>query len=73
MSKRKKIPEFKTEAGERKFWGTHDSIDYIDWSKARRVRFPNLKPSARSVMGRLSASFLRAGASFFISTPNRFS
>ena len=38
------VPAFKTEAEERKFWETHDSTDYIDWSKAERVR-PNLKPS----------------------------
>ena len=45
MSKLKPIPSFKTEAEKRKFWETHDSTDYIDWSKAERVRFPNLKPS----------------------------
>ena len=43
MGKVKSIPAFKTEAEERKFWETHDSTDYIDWSKAER--FPNLKPS----------------------------
>jgi CopG antitoxin of type II toxin-antitoxin system len=45
MSKPRSIPTFRTEAEERKFWKTHDSTDYIDWSKAERVRFPNLKPS----------------------------
>ena len=45
MSKLKSIPAFRTEADERKFWETQDSINYIDWSKAERVRFPNLKPS----------------------------
>lgn len=39
----KKIPRFKTEDEEREFWATHDSTDYFDWSKARLVRFPNLK------------------------------
>jgi CopG antitoxin of type II toxin-antitoxin system len=48
MKKLKPIPTFKTEAQERKFWETHDSTDYIDWSKAERVRFPNLKPSTIS-------------------------
>ena len=46
MSKLKRIPAFKTEAEERKFWETHDSTDYIDWSKAERVRFRNLKRNA---------------------------
>ena len=42
MSKLNSIPAFKSEAEERKFWETHDSTDYIDWSKAERARFPNL-------------------------------
>jgi hypothetical protein len=45
MKKLKPIPTFKTEADERSFWETHDAADYLDWSKAERVRFPNLKPS----------------------------
>ncbi len=45
MKKPRPAPTFKTEADERKFWETHDSTDYIDWSKAERVRFPSLKPS----------------------------
>ena len=44
MSKKlKPIPYFETEAEERHFWETHDSMDYVDWSKARRAQFPNLK------------------------------
>ena len=44
MSKKlKPVPFFETEAEERHFWETHDSVDYVDWSKARRVQFPNLK------------------------------
>ncbi|MBI4064811.1 BrnA antitoxin family protein [Candidatus Gottesmanbacteria bacterium] len=43
MKKFKPIPRFKTEDEERKFWATHDSTEYIDWSKAQRVSFPNLK------------------------------
>lgn len=45
MSKLKPIPAFKSETEERTFWETHDSADYVDLSKAKRVRFPNLKPS----------------------------
>jgi len=37
MKKRNFRPKFKTEAEERKFWETHDSADYIDWSKAERA------------------------------------
>lgn len=45
MSQKKKffkIPYFKTEDKEREFWNTHDSTEYVDWSKAERVSFPNL-------------------------------
>lgn len=58
MSKLKPIPTFKSEAEERKFWETHDSTDYVDWSTARRVRFPNLKPSTTAISLRLPISLL---------------
>jgi predicted DNA binding CopG/RHH family protein len=58
MSKLKPIPAFKNEAEERKFWETHDSTDYVDWSKAQRVRFPNLKPSTTAISLRLPVSLL---------------
>jgi hypothetical protein len=41
----KEPPSFASEAEERAFWETHDSTDYLDWSQAQRVRFPNLRPS----------------------------
>jgi predicted DNA binding CopG/RHH family protein len=54
MPKRlKKIPKFKTEAEEAKFWNTHDSTDYIDWLKASRGIFPNLKPSSQPISLRM--------------------
>ena len=56
--KLKPIPRFRTEAEERKFWETHDSTDYVDWSKAKRVRLPNLKPSTTSISLRLSVTLL---------------
>jgi len=37
--------EFKNEAEERAFWGTHDSSKFIDWSEARQEKFTNLQPS----------------------------
>ena len=54
----KPIPEFISEAEEREFWKTHDSTDYLDWSKAMRVRFPNLKLSTQSISIRLPVSLL---------------
>jgi predicted DNA binding CopG/RHH family protein len=53
MKKLKKIPTFKNEDKERDFWAIHDSTDYIDWSKAERAIFPNLKPSTESISLRL--------------------
>jgi predicted DNA binding CopG/RHH family protein len=59
MSKQlKKIPRFKTEDEERDFWATHDTTDYIDWSKAVKMSFPNLKPSTKSISLRLPISML---------------
>ena len=58
MSKLKKIPEFKSEAAERKFWETHDSTDYVDWSRAKTSRLPGLRPSTQSISLRLPASLL---------------
>ncbi len=49
----KKIPVFKDEDQEAKFWNTHDSTEYLDWSKFKRVRFPNLKPSSTPISIRL--------------------
>lgn len=54
----KKIPSFKTEAEEQAFWATHDSTEYVDWSKAKRVVFPNLKPSTKTISLRLPQAML---------------
>ena len=54
----KPIPKFKTEAEERRFWEKLDSTQYVDWSKAKPARFPNLKPSTQSISLRLPTSLL---------------
>jgi predicted DNA binding CopG/RHH family protein len=59
MSKKlKPVPRFRSEAEERAFWETHDSTDYVDWSKAERVSFPNLKLSTQSISLRLPQGLL---------------
>lgn len=58
MSKLKKIPNFKTEEEERKFWAIHDSADYLDWSKAQRAVFPNLKTTTKTISIRLPENLL---------------
>ena len=55
---KKRIPRFRSEDQEREFWATHDSVDYVDWSKARRVRFPKLRPSIKTISLRLPESML---------------
>jgi len=46
------------EKEEREFWSTHDSTEYIDWKKAKRVTFSNLKPSVKKISLRLPESML---------------
>ena len=58
MKKLKKIPNFKNEDEERKFWAKADSSEYFDWSKAEKVIFPNLKPSTESISLRLPSYLL---------------
>jgi predicted DNA binding CopG/RHH family protein len=53
MAAKTKVPKFRTEAQERRFWEARDSTELFDWSKAKRVRFPNLKPSTQSISLRL--------------------
>ena len=54
----KKIPAFKTEAEEQEFWATHDSTEYVDWSKGKRAVFPDLKPSTKTISLRLPQTML---------------
>ncbi|MBI4720720.1 MAG: BrnA antitoxin family protein [Chitinivibrionia bacterium] len=49
----KKIPKFKSEDKEREFWAKEGSSEYVDWSRARRVILPNLKPSLKTISLRL--------------------
>ena len=58
MRNLKPIQKFKSEKEERKFWMTHDSTQYVDWSKARKAVFPNLKPTYKSISLRLPAYML---------------
>ena len=55
---RKKLPKFKSEAEEKKFWEQHDSADYLDWSSAKKVKFSALKPSTKTISLRLPESML---------------
>lgn len=52
-NKQKRIPKFRTEKQEREFWESHESTDYVDWSKAEFVTFPELRPSHQAISLRL--------------------
>lgn len=54
----KPIPTFVNEAEERKFWETHDSSDYMDWAKAKKITLPNLKPTTKTISLRLPQHLL---------------
>ena len=58
MKAQKKIPTFSDEDAEREFWSKEDSTEYIDWSKARHVTLPNLRPSLRTISLRLPESMI---------------
>lgn len=61
MKKLKTIPKFKNEDEEDEFWSTHDTTEYIDWSKAIiNPSFPNLKLSTRSITIRVPESLLNS-------------
>lgn len=55
---KKAVPAFKGEAEEREFWETHESTEYVDWSRAEPVRLPNLKPSTQTISLRLPLGLL---------------
>ncbi|MEA3330893.1 MAG: BrnA antitoxin family protein [Campylobacterota bacterium] len=53
MKKLKEIPTFKNESEESTFWDTHDSAEYFDLDRAKKVRFTNLKKTTKSISLRL--------------------
>ena len=54
----KKIPKFSSAAEERSFWRSADSTEYVDWKKAQRRVFTNLKPSLKTISLRLPESMI---------------
>ena len=57
-TKKKPVPEFRSEDEEREFWADHDSTEFIDWRSAAPVKFPNLKPTLRTISLRLPVSMI---------------
>jgi predicted DNA binding CopG/RHH family protein len=55
---KKQIPKFRSEEDERTFWARNDSTDFIDWQSGQTRKFPNLKPSLRTISLRLPVSMI---------------
>ena len=53
MKKPLKIPKFKNEDEERKFWWDLDLSEYFETSDFERVSFPNLKPTTKPISIRI--------------------
>src|SRR5687768_7242258 len=66
MPKPRKMPSepppgrrrFASEAEERACWQEADTVGLVDWSRAERVRLPNLKPSTATISLRLPEGML---------------
>lgn len=53
MKKKLKVPKFKNEDEERKFWYKLDLSEYFKPSDFEEVSFPNLKPTSRPISIRI--------------------
>jgi predicted DNA binding CopG/RHH family protein len=55
---KRKIPHFRSEDEERRFWATADSTRYVDWQRAKRAVLPRLTPSLKTISLRLPGLLL---------------
>jgi predicted DNA binding CopG/RHH family protein len=55
---KKKLPEFKNEDDERKFWATADSTKFVDWQSGKRRKLVQLKPALKTISLRLPVSMI---------------
>ncbi len=55
---KKKLPKFRSEEDERRFWATADSTEYVDWPSGKRQKLVKLKPSLRTISLRLPVSMI---------------
>lgn len=55
---KKRVPRQRSEERERAFWARADAVDYVDWRQAKRVAFPHLRPSTRTISLRLPEALL---------------
>lgn len=60
-SARKPLPVFRSEREEHEFWQTHDSTDYVDYSKANRTTIefdPSVEEPVKLISIRLPRDML---------------
>lgn len=60
MKPKKQVPRFRTEEEERAFWSKHESTEYVDYDRGKRVVFPNLKASTQTISLRVPEPLLDA-------------
>ena len=58
MKKQLKLPKFKNEDEERKFWAKINLADYFNSTDFEQASFPNLKPTTRSISIRIPVYIL---------------
>ena len=58
MNKKVKIPKFKSEEQERKFWYKLNLVDYYKPADFDAASFPNLKPTSRPISLRIPSYIL---------------
>ena len=58
MKKPLKVPKFKNEDAERKFWDRINLTDYFGSDDLQTASFPNLKPTSRSIAIRIPETIL---------------
>ena len=58
MKKKLELPKFNSEDAERDFWAKHDLTDYLEPKDFKKVNFPNLKPTSRSISIRIPETML---------------
>jgi predicted DNA binding CopG/RHH family protein len=57
-AKMKKVPKFKNEDEERRFWSKNSPLDFIDPQKMKLTKFPNLKTTSKTISIRLPESLV---------------
>ncbi|HXA66623.1 MAG TPA: BrnA antitoxin family protein [Bryobacteraceae bacterium] len=55
---KKKLPEFKNEDDERRFWATADSTQFVPWQSGKRTKLVQLKPTLKTISLRLPVSMI---------------